>query len=468
MTVPGVPARRILVVFILLLTPDAALGLGPKSLTEPCETRPGLSVSASTSATTATTATAPPVVDTLSVVVTGPGFTGADTVRDALDLGACDVYEPHLLDLSVRRLWDYEIYQAVTAETIRTADGVTIEVRVRDRWSLIPVFRPNLGGGIFKLLLGARDTNFLGENRDVALYGGIYHSFDDNATDWVAGGWWLDKQFFGRHYLYTLLNRDFTTDPYYLGGTSPATVLEKQIEEGYVEFLYQGSDTWQPGVFFYGARRRYELQGGLEPDDAGSLGQPLPGSLWGLRPGLLFRAGEVHQRQYRYTGADAVVGLFHEFRPPGLGEFSGGFVRLRGFLLPHSRINLAARLQLEARNNRFRVDDLAYGGLNTLRGFPQQYLRGTKAALLNSEVRVVLVDHLFDFLFLQGNVFYDVAVMDAAGPFRQRTHTAQGAGAGIRIGVVQIHGTFLRLDVGRPVDRGGLGPDISMGVVQFF
>lgn len=397
----------------------------------------------------------------LDLSVSGPGWTRADFIRLGLDSKPGRPFDARVLERDLRRMGNYEIFQEIVAVTEATDEGVDIRIDAVDRWGLIPLFRPQFGGGIINVMGGIRDLNFLGFNQELGLYGGYYRS--PESQSWLAGGWVIQRQFLGRHYLLSWAQRDYLVEPFYNGKTEAETELEKEILDLTLDFFWQRWDRFRPGAWVYLAERRFQPVGGAprSPED--------PEQLRGLRAGLQLKLGQVDYERFRYEGADLHLGAFHEFRTSAEHPFSGGFAVGRWFALPHDRVNLAVRGRLDLRNNTWRVDDIAWGGFDTVRGFPDRWIKGRRGALLNHELRLVAADQALGFGFVQVVGFYDVAWYgDTIGP-GQREAVAQGVGGGIRLGVVQIHGTFLRVDVGWPLSHPELGPDISIGSsVQFF
>lgn len=402
-----------------------------------------------------------PVIRSVELTIDGPGWTRPGLAKRGLDTRAGETWDRARLDNDLRRMRNYEIYQSVTATVTETTEGVDVHIDATDRWALIPLFRPRLGGGIINVWGGIRDLNFLGYNQEFAAYGGYYRS--PRSQSWLAGAWLIQRQFLGRHYLYTWAQRDYMTEPFYEGTTAPVTALEKEVFDVTADFLWQRWDRVRPGFWLYGAERTYRLLEGAD------LPEQYPERIRGLRGGLQVKLGRIDYDRFRYEGRELHAGVFHEFRPAGEGAFSGGFVSGRVFLLPHDRINLAFRAQGELRDNPFRVDDIAWGGFDTVRGFPDRWLKGNRAGFLNHEVRVVAADRALGFGFLQFAGFYDVGWVDRGPLPGPRGPSAQGIGGGIRVGVVQINGTFARIDVAYPLSHPELGPDFSLGAAaQFF
>lgn len=420
-----------------------------------------LTTAVSAGAAEVTAPTATPIIRHVGLTIDGPGWTRPSLAIRGLDTKVGRPWDPDDLQADLRRMRNYEIYQSVTATVDEAPDGVSVTIDATDRWGLIPLFRPRLGGEIINVWGGIRDLNFLGYNQEFAAYGGYYLS--PRSQSWLAGAWLIQRQFLGRHYLYTWVQRDYMTEPFYEGATAPVTALEKEVLDLTIDFLWQKFDKVRPGFWVYAAERKYRLLEGVDLDEA------YPDTIRGLRAGVQVKLGQVDYDRFRYEGYDIHAGLFREFRAEGDGAFAGGFVTGRLFLLPHDRVNLAFRTMAELRDNAFRVDDIAWGGFDTVRGFPDRWLKGNRAGLLNHEIRVIAADSLFGFGFLQFAAFYDVAWIDRGPLPGPRGKAAQGIGGGIRVGVKQINGMFARIDVAYPMSHPELGADISLGsAAQFY
>lgn len=395
-------------------------------------------------------------ISSIEIKIHGRGKTRPRVLATAIETKQGQALDTATLWRDVQRIKNFEVFQHVTATVGHHSDGVTIAVHVTDRWTLIPVFRPALGGGVFYLKLGVRDTNFLGANQDLAVYAGPYIA--KAKKSYLIGVDWYFRQFLGRNRLESFMTRDFMIDPFYdyaLGSTT--SVLEVGIWSEQINFFWQGYDLIQPGASLLISKRDYRLLQG--PAIAG-----LPRQSLGIRPGLLLRLGQVNYQNYQYTGADLLFDGHLELRSRGPDGFAGGSIEGRLFFLPQRRMNLAHRLRFDGRNPQHAVDQITYGGFDRIRGHPVNYLRGSYMGLSNNEVRIVIDNNILNLVFLQGVLLYDIALASDGSNLR----LAQGAGVGIRGAIIPAYGMFVRADIAHSLNHKNLGFDIGIGIKEFY
>lgn len=401
------------------------------------------------------------LIATVNVRIVGRQATSGIYLQRSMRSKVGQPFDPQLFDNDVQRLRNYEVFRSVEGHVDRRDDGVHLEVVVEDRWTIIPVFRPVIAAGIVSLKLGLRDSNFLGRNMDLALYGGPYFSPAENS--WVAGFDWMVRQFAGRHVLDSTGGRDYFVDSYYnYQNGEPASDIR-------VETLFGQATIWfrpdefarvpiQPGVGAYVGMRRYSLLRGAEPEDG------LAANTFAIRPRLSLRVGRVDFEDYRYEGYEVEVGAMHQISVRGTPSYWGGDIQGRFFLRPLPRLNLAFRIRGDVRNNGHSADDVTYGGLDRVRGFPFNWVRGKRGALLNSEARILVHDSIWDVFFFQIVALYDVAIIGD----RFGARLAHSAGLGSRIAVIPVFGMFSRVDVARSLSDGSLSFDVAIGIREFF
>ena len=397
----------------------------------------------------------------IDVRIVGRQSTSARHVQRSMRSVRGQPFDAQTFENDLQRIRNYEVFTRVDGHATQRGDEVDLEVRVEDRWTIVPAFRPSIGAGVQIYKLGIRDSNFLGRNQNLVLLGGPYLSRIE--TNWVAGWIWNARQFAGRHELWTFGGRDYFVDSYYDYGTGEPT------SDVRVETLHADAMFWyridefarvpvQPGVGVYASSRRFTLLRGQPPVDGLA-----PRSTF-VRPRLGLKLGRVDFAHYRYRGADLVASAFRQFAVEGTPGFWGGELEARYFARPFNWLNLAFRARADVRNNVHSADDVAYGGLDRVRGFPFNWLRGKRAGVLNSEARILIHESLLDLVFLQGVVFYDVAVTGG----RDQARVAQSLGLGTRLAVIPVFGMFSRLDVARSLTDGSLSFDIGLGIREFF
>jgi hypothetical protein len=383
-------------------------------------------------------------------------------VRRELDFREGDVITRDQLALAVARLWNTAIFARVAGDVRRIEGKHVLVLTLEDRWTLTPLVGFQQGGDTFFFRVGAAEKNVGGHLVEAAA---LYEYFD------------------GFH-----------------GGQ--ALFWNPRMGDRRIDFLVQVDRLVRPRPGFSDQRTQTVLQlGALYWRDqlrvalrasafANRFLEPLAGPRYfpaSTETALLepvFQIGRVDTVRVRQKGARL------ELRP-GLGGTTSDeadvFTSMQGqvlaFALLGERWNIAGRLRA---GNVSRVPahlELYAGGLDLIRGFPDNFVRTRALALANAEVRFTAYDSTW--LAIVPTAFVDVIAARApAGG----TGTALGAGAGVRLLVPRFIATGLRADlavplqatfrgvteaeqrrfgpVTPPAEIGSLQP--SVGVFQFF
>jgi hypothetical protein len=197
-----------------------------------------------------------------------------------------------------------------------------------------------------------------------------------------------------------------------------------------------------------------------------------------------FRLGRVDTVRLRQSGASLELRPGAGFSSSDVAEqFAQMSIEALGFLRLGERWNLAARVR-GADVGRVPPHLALYaGGLDLVRGFPDNYVRTRALALANVELRLVAFDSTW--IALMPVAFVDAA---AARSPSGSAGTALSAGAGLRVLVPKFVGTGLRVDLAVPIaaslrgvseaEQARLGPvtpaastgsvQPSLGIYQFF
>jgi hypothetical protein len=383
-------------------------------------------------------------------------------VRRELGFVEGDVITKAQLDLAVTRLWNTTIFARVDAEVVPQDGRNVVMVRLEDRWTLNPLFSFGSGGNATFFRVGASDNNIAGRFLEAQAQ---YENFDG-----FHGGQVIlrEPRLFNRR-LELLVQADRLV--------RPRRGFSDQRTQGAVELAaLADSDRLRIGLRVTAFADRF-----LPPLDSPPA-YPLGTKTLLFGPGL--RIGRVDIIRIRQRGTS------FELRP-GLGFTSsnaaGEYVSMTGEVLSFATVgerwNFAARLRA---SNVSRVPahlQLFAGGLDVLRGFPDNFVRTQAFALVNLEARFIAFDSTW--IALVPTVFVDaIAARAPAGD----PGTALSVGGGIRVLIPKFVGTGLRADLAvplhanlrgvsepeqaqlgpttPPVDLGSLQP--SFGVYQFF
>ncbi len=404
-------------------------------------------------------APAPVTVESIHVTVDGMGRTDPEYLKKTFRQREQAPLDQRLLWKDLKRVRNFQIYRTVTADVMPSPGGVTIDVLITDQWSVIPVLRPTFGADVLHIETGIRDANFLGIAHDLELVSGAYRS--PTSRSWLLGLQYASRNFLERHYVAGNVRRNFYSDTFYGPGATVATRVEIATVSGGGEVQYMASEKFQPGILMQISREDYDLLSGIPP--VGIPAQPART----IKVGVSGQTGVIEYDRYRYQGYDARLELYQKIRWSGPSSYPGLTLSGRGFWLPHDRINLAGRLLFEATGNGHRLDELAWGGFDRIRGFPDRFLRGRHGALVNLEARVVLFDTLWRTFFVQAATFYDAAAV-GDDTIKKWDKRGQSLGFGVRGAIIQAFGFFARFDAAHALGRPELPWDFNLSVDQFF
>lgn len=345
-------------------------------------------------------------------------------------------------DLALTRLWNTNIFDSVDATLEDRPEGKVAVFRVTEKFTINPLFRFASDGDITWLQVGASDVNLLGRYQELAVLYERFGSFNGGQV------WWRDPRAFGtRVDLLVQLDRLVRPRPAFVQARSQGRVEVNEL-------------AWSDQLR-YGARLDVFADRFLEPGE----GEPqLPDELEGayLEPGV--RVGRVDTVRLRMKGASI------ELRP-GAGvtslEDQNRYARVNleglAFAMAGHRWNFAARVTAGATS--WVPPQMRYflGGLDLIRGYPDNHIRTSRYAVANVEVRFTAFDSKYI-------AFMPVVFSDAAVAERESESGAVGAlsaGFGLRALIPYFVDTGLRADLGFPLTDDEK-PRPTVGVFQFF
>lgn len=388
--------------------------------------------------------------------------TDPSVVRRELGFREGDVVTKAAFDLAVTRLWNTTIFAHVEGDMVEESGAKVAVFRLEDRWTLNPLFSFGSGGNATFFRLGASDNNLAGRFLEAQAQ---YEYFDGFHGGQVI---FREPRLFGRRIELTVQADRLVR---------PRSGFSDQRTQGIVEVN---------GLFVedrvrLGVRTRVFANRFLDPLEGPRF---FPGETETALLEPTLRVGRVDTVRIRQRGASLEV-------RPALGAttsevadtYGGVTLEGLGFMMLGARWNLAARARV-AGVSRVPAHLMLYaGGLDLLRGFPDNFVRTDALALLNAEVRFTAFDSTW--IALVPTAFVDA--LAARSPLGTRG-TALAVGAGLRVLVPKFVGTGLRADLAIPLhadvdrvrepDQARFGPvtpaaDVgslqpSVGVYQFF
>lgn len=398
-------------------------------------------------------------VDEIRIV--GLARTHESVVRRELGFREGDLVTRSDFDLAVARLWNTTIFAHVHGHVVEERGKKVLVFELEDRWTLNPLLSFGSGGGAFFFRVGATDNNLAG--RFVEGYA-LYENFDG-----FHGGLALFRHprlFDRRLELAVQVERLVRPRPGFSDQRTAASIEIAQLVD---------RDRVRLGVRTSAFADRFLL-----PLDTTPM-MPRATETVIVEPRV--RLGRIDSERIRQRGLTFEmrpgIGLSSSDVASQLASFTGEVI---AFATVGDRWWLAARARAATISRVPTHLELYAGGLDLLRGFPDNYVRTRTFTLLNLEARLVAFDSTWVALIPAAFVDAIAARSPSGAP-----GTALSAGGGVRIVVpkfvasglradlaVPIHSTLRGVSEGEPsfgpatprVDLGSIQP--SFGVYQFF
>ena len=400
---------------------------------------------------------AAPRVERVDVDLGGVRHTKANAVRRLMTTRDGTSLDEETLRRDVARLRSTGILYDVEERTVAGADGARVELSLKDRWTLLPLFGLRRGGGRTAARVGLSDHNAFGQlfslygevtsNADVPFLG---HGPDDRLGSFVYVR--VPRVLGSRFSPGVYWTREFLDYGRFAPGGRPTFVYDRQRHELRFETRYEVTDLFSASAGVTFSRDRFS-QSSLSP----ATGQ-LPDAGQGTWLVLGAQAGMVEEQlsmlrgtQVEVTGAHAIRGVL------GSDLSATSFAAtVRSFWTTTGRSDALL----------FRA-----GGLREIRGFPDAYFQAQqlvhgnlelRADVLRTNVIVPAIGQVAGFTDLGwvGSRAAAVAGLPYTGP-------VASAGVGLRWIPIPFARAVGRLDVavGMVVER---RVDISLGGQHFF
>lgn len=392
--------------------------------------------------------------------------TRPEVIRALLDTKVGAAFDPLVWERDLRRLRNLDYFYDVEGVVGEKAGAVELRLKLRNKFSTLPVFKFKSGGGSSLLTAGVYEINFLNRLLEV---GGQYERFNGKPGQVL---WFRHPYFLSRR------NR-LGTEVY--AHTIDLPLLSDRGEE---EAFFENKEARWNGRLqrelsdVLGASVELSVYRNDFTRDDGSAAKTASNDRF-LRSTTLHSGrtvsvtpsvtvGRLDRDRYFVAGHEgfAQVELAHR----ALGSsfaFAKGQVGATGGWRAGERWNLVYQARLGSKTGREFQHKFYLGGLDTARGFLDRQFRGEHMWLLNLEARPTLVDK--PLWVLQGALFTDVAKTWDARNFGVdgfgRPIISYGAGA--RVIFPRVYRAVLRLDAARterPIRQVG----VSLGLQQFF
>jgi len=333
------------------------------------------------------------------------------------------------------------------------------EVKVKERWTIIPVFKVQSGGGVTNFTAGIFDPNIFGQLSEIgAQYGNL-------AGQNSVVFWGRRHRIWGRNRLgFELWNMNRLRFLYNGSGAQESAFVAKTgryylfIENQTLPYLWLGA-----GLDFNNERVSVDdLSNEFQNNFSNFFNQSNLNSrrdkLWlrffarlgRLNTDIPFQEGQELSLEVRYADQNLLSSQ----------RLFATMAQWRGFARKGNH-NWGGRIIWEYTSSLFPEDQLYVGGLDRVRGFLDGQFYGQNSVVGNLEYRYRFLKIPSRWVELQSVVFSD------AGRLNDKDMFFASVGGGLRIISPRIYRLSVRLDVAQ-VLTGQPGSVFSFGLQQFF
>lgn len=358
-----------------------------------------------------------------------------------------DRVSPRAWETGNRRLWNTQLFTRVDSWLEQRGDDLVAVFDLTERWTLIPALEARYGGRATWLITGLTEHNLLGRYLGADL---LYEYFDGEHGGQI--GIRNPRLFDQRLELRAMAGRAMRPRPDF--------VVRRAIVQGSLHALAL-DDTLRYGVGFAAFD-----DGFLQPiEDDSPFNANLPPKMQTVQMEPSLRIGRIDARRIQYDGQTLEVRphLSATLRDDVITPYTGVVSELLAFRRLW-RFTFAARLKAAVQTGTAGAQlDYWLGGLDTIRGFRDNFVRANTYALANAEVRFVVFDT--DWLACEAAVF-----LDASGSRARRGDRAGtlSGGPGIRFFIPRFVASELRIDFPYVMAGGPRGFDLAIGTEPFF
>ena len=392
--------------------------------------------------------------------------TKPEVVAALLDTRVGAQFDAGVWELDLRRLRNLDYFYDVEG-TAHEVDGkMELRLRLRNKFSTLPVFKFKRGGGSSLITAGLYEINFLDRLLEV---GGQYERFNGKPGYAV---------WFRHPYLFSRRNR-FGTEV--VAHTVDLPLLtDRGEEEAYFEnketrwngrLQRELTESVRVGVELSVYRNDYTRDDATADktvhNDRFLRATTLhSGRTVSVTPSV--SVGRLDRDRYFVSGHEGLAQVELAHRALGSSfAFAKGQLGVTGGWRLGERWNFLYQAKLGSKTGREFQHKFYLGGLDTSRGFLDRQFRGEHMWLVNVEARPTLIDK--PLWVLQGAIFTDLAkTWDARNfGFDGFGRPIVSYGMGARLIFPRVYRAILRLDAARtqsPVKQYG----VSLGLQQFF
>jgi outer membrane protein assembly factor BamA len=388
----------------------------------------------------------PIVID--AIEIHGLWRTAGQVVSRELPWRPGDRVREDVWELGLRRLWNLGVFSRVGGHVERRGRRIVAVFELEERWTVNLLLRFQWSGDNYWLKTGLYDINNFGRYIEA---GGYYERFDthNGGLFWVRNPRLFDLRLDGMFtgYISTRPRPEYADIK--TGARLDLTheVTERVHYGGWAEFM------WDQFADIPGAENH------------------LPTVARTIQIGLLFRYGIVDVVRLRPQGWSI------ELRPsvaysdaPAYREWGGVFLEWLWFRSAGERWTFAWRSQAAAQTSSQPEYHYFIGGLDLIRGFPDNFIETQLFALINLEVRYIAFDSTW--FAIQPAAFIDGAIAETITG--AHVTGALSSGVGVRFLIPRFVHSGIHIDAAWPLvpftppDKVVNRTSLNIGLYEFF
>lgn len=403
-----------------------------------------------------------------AVHVRGNTRTETRVILDEIRTRPGQPFNPQTWARDVQAVKDMGVFWTAGATTAVLPDRRTdLYVNIEEKWTLLPMIQYSQTSDTFQWVLGVWDPNFLGYHVESGVkvtrkrFGNGYTVWTHNPRVGGSRNYFRFKIFSDQpvYYLYDQAAFHDTPRAYFVESRSGG---ELEYGHGF------GDDGETKAGFVYSPyTTRYALLENTPEQRAANEAARFaaPPARTAQRFGIRGEFGRLHYDDYVYHGQKLLASVLSTV-PVGDTPFFQTFdAEYQVYAVPAPRHNLAVRAIVGATGSDRLEDAFFVGGLEQIRGFPDQRFYGRYQAYSNVEYRYPIVDNRY--AIAQATALADTGTAWSGDFAEAGAKWGLAGGGGIRILVKPIHRMAVRFDVVRAVTPYAR-TEFSLGFKQYW
>ncbi len=340
----------------------------------------------------------------------------------------------------------------------------TLEVKVKERWTTIPILKFSNGGGVSQLTLGVYDPNVLGHYIETGLQYERLGSTNSGVA-WfknprlIGTTMGLDTQFWYTNRIRTLFVQNEIKPEISTGYLQTSQKLFTELNYEFIkskiktQFFYQYlSDQFSSDLVSDEVKQILTVAGLPPKTQFHHIGL-------GLEYGRIYYDNQLVDGQLIFIKTSAALSadsMVNSFVQVDMG--------LNYYRTIDRKFTFAQRILLGLNSTDLIHYKYYAGGLDRVRGFSDNRFSGRALALSNSELRYAFLEHPWVVLQAVGFADYISTSEKASALFQSN---AVGVGLGLRFFLPKVYRFVLRFDYAVPLIKDD-DLNFSFGVQQFF